>query len=113
MTLELKNSTVPAINELHDLIKSKLAEKYSCELVQDRWTINFTARKCVVIKKSSTIGVGVFVNEKKNIVDVDGVVPNMFVERLFFRNVLTRLFLVSSWKKLEAEVAEVLKTKLS
>jgi hypothetical protein len=113
MTLELKNSTVPAINELHELIKSKLEEKYSCEIIQDRWTINFSAKKCVLVKKSNTIGVSVLVNEKKNTVDVDGVVPNMFVERLFFRNLLTRLFLASSWNKLEAEVADVLKTRLS
>jgi hypothetical protein len=113
MTLQLKNPVLP-INELHDLIKEKLDGKYTCELVHDRWSINFSApKKCVLIKKTGIIGVGVFVNEKKNIVDVDGIVPHMILERIFFRNVLTRLLLVYSWNKLEAEVADVLKTKLS
>ncbi|OQP65470.1 hypothetical protein A3860_17550 [Niastella vici] len=114
MELQLKNSKVLPIDELHDFIKTKLEGKYTCELVHDRWNINFSApKKCVLIKKSGIIGVGVFVNEKKNKVDVDGIVPNMILERIFFRNVLTRLLLLSSWNKLEAEVSDVLRTKLS
>jgi hypothetical protein len=114
MTLQVKNSTILPINELFDLIKTKLDGKYTCELVDDRWELNLSGpKKCVLIKKTSFIGVSVNVNEKKKIVDVDGIVPNMILERIFFRNVLTRLLLLSSWNKLESEVADVLKTRLT
>ena len=113
MTLKL-NSAVPTINELHDIIKKNLDGKYSCDIVHDRWSVNFSGPKqCVLIKKSGMIGVGIFVNEKKNIVDVDGIVPNMVLDRVVFGNYITRLLLVSSFNKLEAEVAQVLNTKLS
>lgn len=114
MSLQFKNSSILSINELFDLIKTKLDGKYTCELVNNRWEINFSrAQKCVLIKKSSLIGICVSVNEKKNIVDVDAIVPNMILERIFYRNPLTRLLLLSSWNKMKSEVADVLKTKLS
>ena len=114
MSLQFRNPSTLSINELFDLIKTKLDSKYTCELVNNRWEINFSrAQKCVLIKKSSLIGVSVSVNEKKNIVDVDAIVPNMILERIFFRNVLTRLLLLSSLNKLRSEVADVLKTKLT
>jgi hypothetical protein len=113
MTLELKQ-TPPSVQELHEIIKQKLSGKYSCDIVHDRWSINLSGPKnCVLIKKSGMVGVGVFVNEKKNKVDVDGIVPNMVLERTIFGNFLTRLLLVSSWNKLEAEVVEAIQAKLS
>ncbi len=48
------------------------------------------------------MGVGVFVNEKKNIVDIDGIVPNMVLEKTIFGNFITRLLLLlpgTSWKR--------------
>jgi uroporphyrinogen-III decarboxylase len=113
MTLQL-NTTAPTINELHELIKKNLDGKYTCDVVHDRWSVNFSGpKKCVLIKKSGMIGVGVFVNEKKNIVDVDGIVPNQVLDRVVFGNFVTRLLLVSSWNKLEKEVAQVLNAKFS
>lgn len=113
MTLQLSGAT-PSVNELHTIIKKHLDGKYTCDLVHDRWSLNFSGpKKCVLIKKSGMIGVGVFVNEKKNIVDVDGIVPNQILDRVVFGNFITRLLLVSSWNKLEAEVANVLNEKLS
>lgn len=111
MKLEVKNSSILPINELFELIKSNLNGKYTCELVNDRWSLP-SISKCVLIKKSGIIGVSVKVNEKKNKVDIDGIVPHMILERIFFRNVLTRLLLLSSWNKLESEVADIIKTKL-
>ena len=112
MTLQLTN-TVPTLNELHELIKKGLDGKYTCDLVHDRWTLNFSAQKCVLIKKSGSVGVCVVVNEKKKIVDVDGIVPNMILEKVVFGNFIARLLLVPSFNKLEAEVANVLKATLS
>lgn len=113
MTLELKQKA-PSVQELHDIIKQQLSGKYSCDIVHDRWSINLSGPKnCVLIKKSGMMGVGVFVNEKKNIVDVDGIVPNMVLERTVFGNFITRLLLVSGWNKLEAEVAGAITAKIS
>lgn len=113
MTLQLQQ-TPPSVQELHAIIKQQLSGKYSCDIVHDRWSINLSGPKnCVVIKKSGTVGVGVFVNEKKNTVDVDGIVPNMVLDRTLFGNFLTRLILLPSWNKLEAEVSAALQTKIS
>lgn len=113
MTLQL-NQAVPSVNELHTIIQQHLQGKYACDVVHDRWSVNFSGPKqCVLIKKSGMIGVGIFVNEKKNIVDVDGIVPNQILDRVVFGNFITRLLLLSTWNKMEAEIAEVLNKKLS
>jgi hypothetical protein len=113
MTIELKQ-TPPSLQELHAIIQQKLSGKYSCDIVHDRWSINLSGPKnCVLIKKSGVMGVGVFVNEKKNIVDIDGIVPNMVLEKTIFGNFITRLLLLPSWNKLEAEVAEALQAKIA
>lgn len=113
MTLELKQAP-PSVQELHAIIKQKLSDKYSCDIVHDRWSVNLSGPKnCVLIKKSGVIGVGIFVNEKKNKVDVDGIVPNMVLEKTVFGNFITRLLLLPSWNKLEAEVTEALQAKIS
>lgn len=110
MTLEY-NQNIPTLVQLQDAIREKLGDKYECKLIHDRWTLNFSGAQCVLVKKTGTIGACVVVNDKKGIVDVDGVVPNQVLERLFFRNFLTRLLLLSSWNKLEQEVAEAIRAK--
>lgn len=113
MTLQLTNA-VPTIDELYEIIKKNLDGKYATDVVNDRWTLSFSGpKKCVLIKKSGAVGVCVVVNEKKKIVDVDGIVPNQILEKVVFGNYITRLLLVPSFNKLEAEVADALKTKLS
>ena len=112
MNLQLTN-TVPSINELHEMIKTNLERKYACDVVNDRWTLNFSGpKKCVLIKKSGMVGVCVCVNEKKKVVDIDGIVPNQILEKVVFGNYLTRLLLMPSFKKLEAEVKNALKEEL-
>jgi hypothetical protein len=113
MTLQLKQSP-PSLQELHAIIQQQLSGKYSCDIVHDRWSVNLSGpRNCLLIKKSGMIGVGVFVNEKKNLLDVDGIVPNMVLDRTVFGNFVTRLALLPSWNKLEAEVAAALQSKIS
>ena len=112
MTLQF-NNTVPTINELYDLIKKNIGSKYQCDLVHDRWNINFSAPKqCIMIKKSHAVGIGIFVNEKKNIIDVDGIVPNQILDRVVFGNYVTRLLLIPSWNKLEKEIGDTIKIEL-
>jgi hypothetical protein len=65
-------------------------------------------RQCILVKKSEIIGVGLFVNEKTNRIDIDGVVPNKIVNQLFFRNYFTRLLLIRAFRQMESEVAKVL-----
>lgn len=105
---------VPSIAELHDIVKTKLAGKYTCDVVYDRWSLSLkTDKKCVLIKKSGMVGVGVFLNEQKGVVDIDGIVPSQVLDKTIFGNFITRLLLVSSWNKLEAEVTDALRSKLS
>ncbi len=112
MTLHL-NSIVPSVNTLHEIINASMATKYSCALVPDRFSLNFSQPKqCVLIKKSGMIGVGIFVNEKKNSIDIDGIVPNQVLDRVVFGNYFTRLLLLGQFKKLEKEVAGLLIEKL-
>jgi hypothetical protein len=112
MTLQL-NQIVPSITILHEMVKDTLHSKYKCELIHDRFSINFShPKKCVLIKKSAIIGVGIFVNEKKNTIDVDGIVPNQILDRVVFGNYITRLLLLRPWKLLEGEVTKILAAKL-
>lgn len=109
MNLQLTNA-VPSINELHEMIKTKLERKYACDIVNDRWTLNFSGpTKCVLVKKSGVVGVCVCVNEKKKIIDIDGIVPNQILDKVVFGNFITRILLISFFKKLETEVKNALK----
>jgi hypothetical protein len=114
MTLHLnQNQIVPSVKTLHDMVKDTLSAKYTCAVIPDRFTLSFSQPKqCVLIKKSIIIGVGVFVNEKANSIDVDGIVPNQILDRVVFGNYVTRLLLLPNFKKMEKEVADLLKAKL-
>lgn len=112
MTLQY-NGNVPTLSQLQNVIQETLGDKYECSVLHDRWTINFSGAQCVLVKKSGTVGICVAVNDKKQKVDVDGVVPNKYLEQIFFKNYLTRLLLVSSWNKMEKEVAEAIRAKLA
>jgi len=112
MTLQM-NQILPSVDTLHELVKQSLDDKYACALIADRFTLNFSwPKQCVLIKKSAIIGVGLFVNEEKNSIDIDGVVPNKILDRVVFGNYFTRLMLLGQFKKLEKEVAGILIEKL-
>lgn len=116
MTLQM-NKTTPSINKLHEIIQQSLGSKYKCDMVNDRWSLNFStnmdSRRCVLVKKSGAVGICVVVNTKKNEIDVDGVVPNQVLDRVVFKTYLSRLLLLSSWRKMENEVAGVLKANIA
>lgn len=112
MTIEY-NSNVPTLNQLHSTIQEALGAKYECKIVHDRWTLNFSGAQCVLVKKTGMIGICVVPDEKKKKVDVDGIVPNQVIEKVFFGNFVTRLLLLSPWNKLEQEVASAIRAKLS
>jgi hypothetical protein len=112
MTLEY-NSNIPSLNQIQQVLQEQLGHKYECKVVHDRWTLNFSGAQCVLVKKNGVAGICVALNEKKKEVDVDGIVPNMVIEKIFFNNFATRLLLLSSWNKLEKEVAEAIRTKLA
>ncbi len=107
------NSNVPTLIELHNAIKEALGNKYECSIVHDRWTLNFKGAQCVLVKKTGMLGICVAPNEKKQIVDVDGIVPNQVLDKVVFGNFVTRLLLVAPWNKLEQEVASAIRAKLS
>ena len=109
MTLQL-NQVVPTIQTLHEMVgKTALPSEYKCELIQDRFTLSFSQpRQCILVKKSEIIGVGLFVNEKTNSIDIDGIVPNKILNQVFFRNYFTRLLLIRAFRRMENEVAKVL-----
>ncbi len=112
MTLQYNNE-VPTLTQLQTVLQTQLGAKYECRVVHDRWTLNFSGAQCVLVKKSGTVGICVAVNEKNKKIDVDGIVPNQVIEKIFFNNFATRLLLTSSWNKLEKEVAEAIRAKLS
>lgn len=112
MTLEYNNN-IPTLNQIQQVLQEQLGHKYECTVVHDRWTLNFSGAQCVLVKKNGVSGICVVPNEKKKIVDVDGIVPNMVIEKIFFNNFATRLLLLSSWNKLEKEVAEAIKAKFA
>lgn len=112
MTLEY-NSNVPTLIQLHNALKDALGSKYECSIVHDRWTVNFSGAQCVLVKKTGLLGICVALNEKKQRVDVDGIVPNQVIEKIFFSNFATRLLLLPKWNQLEQEVATAIRAKLS
>lgn len=116
MTIQL-NKTTPSINKVHEIIQQTLGSKYKCDLIDDRWTLNFStnleSRRCVLVKKSGSVGICVVVNPKKNEIDVDGVVPNQILDKVVFKTYISRMFLISSWKKMENEVAGVLQANIA
>lgn len=111
MTLDYNNN-IPSLNQLQQALQEQLGHKYECKVVQDRWTLNFSGAQCVLVKKNGIAGICVALNEKKGEVDVDGIVPNQVIEKIFFSNYVTRLLLLSSWNKLEKEVAAAIRKKL-
>lgn len=111
MTLDYNNN-VPSLIQLQQVLQDQLGHKYICKVVHDRWTLNFSGAQCVLVKKNGVAGICVALNSKKGEVDVDGIVPNQVIERIFFNNFVTRLLLLSLWNKLEKEVAEAIRTKL-
>ncbi|NML24100.1 hypothetical protein HHL16_24695 [Pseudoflavitalea sp. G-6-1-2] len=113
MELAIK-SKVPSVTELQSIVKEKLAGKYACDIVHDRWTISFKAdKKCLLVKKSNIIGVAIFIDEEDSKLDIAGIVPNYVLDQSVFKIFIARMLLNPAWNKLEAEVAEVLRSKLS